>query len=350
MENTFEYTTIEQQIQKLKKQQLHFDDEENARERLKTYGYYNIINGYRDPYITRKYDQKFYLPNVTFEQIFHLFFFDQVIRDAVLLSMIDLEEHLRAATSEIIAEHFGSDYRQYLYKNNYRDRKVKDSHFSRNNILSIMTKTAETSLNQPIKYYRESHGIIPPWILFKGLLFGTLVNFIRLLKSPQRNALIRTLYASEVTDESLDSYKDFLSDTLAMCVEYRNLAAHGGRIYNYIPKSNIRAFENTSISPGLPQLLEVLRHFEYKHPYFRLQNEINSALDMYCSQYPEDVPRIEQTTGFIIEVEKQVWVNQKTNKYHSIPHCSGIQNVQCIPLNEAKSIGYIACKKCIKES
>lgn len=177
MNNRFEYTNAKQQIQKLKSQKLTFTDEPMAEKILKTYGYYNIINGYRDPYIIREYNEKKYFPDVTFEQIFSLFALDHSIRDAVILSMIDLEEHLRAVVADIIAERYGSDHNDYLATNNYRDRRVRNAHFSRNNILKEMRNTAEFSNKQPIKYYRETHNIVPPWILLKGIHFGVLVNF-----------------------------------------------------------------------------------------------------------------------------------------------------------------------------
>lgn len=346
----FEYTTPEQQIKKLISQKLSFEDENQAKLILQTYGYYNIINGYRDPYITREYGEKKYHPDVTFEQIFSLFSLDHSIRDAVVLSMIDLEEHLRAVVADIVAESFGSDHNEYLKTNNYRDRKVKQPHFSRRFILDDLKKIAETSTKQPIKYYRENHKIVPPWILLKGIPFGTLVNFTRLLKGPQKDKLVCIFYGNKVTDKNIDIYKDLLADSLAMCYEYRNLAAHGGRIYNYIPKSNIRFFEKTDLHKGLPQLVNVLKQFEYNQPYRTLNKELIDALNIYCHSYPNDLYRIEQATGFSIYMQKKIWVNGKTHKYHSIQHCSGSQNCILISFDEAKKNGYIPCKKCCKTS
>ena len=88
--SNFDYTTVDQQIQKLKAQRLSFGNENFARSVLKTFGYYNIINGYRDPYITRDHNGKTYVPGVTFEQIFDLFSLDHSIRNSVLVSMIDI--------------------------------------------------------------------------------------------------------------------------------------------------------------------------------------------------------------------------------------------------------------------
>ena len=305
--SSFEYATAEQQLQKLKSQRLSIENEIAAKNALNTYGYYNIINGYREPYITREYDKKTYNPDVSFEQIFALFTFDHYIRDAVLLSMIDLEEHLKATVANIIAESFGSDHHSYLERNNYRDKNVRDPKFSRNKILADMKKVAEQSYTQPIRYYRETHNIIPPWILFKGVFFGAFVNYIKLFKSPQREKLIKSLYSRQNPLENMAFLKDLLSDTLSLCLEYRNLAAHGGRTYNYIPNSNMRNFDENEIKRGLPQLLAALKFFDYQQPFARLDQAINRALNEYCHNFPGDIYRIELTTGFTAHKSPRIW-------------------------------------------
>ena len=42
------FTTIDQQIKILKDRNLKFLNEKAAREHLRSYGYYEIINGYKD--------------------------------------------------------------------------------------------------------------------------------------------------------------------------------------------------------------------------------------------------------------------------------------------------------------
>ena len=45
------YTTTSKQLEKLKSQNLIIENEERAYKRLQSYGYFNIIKGYRNPYI-----------------------------------------------------------------------------------------------------------------------------------------------------------------------------------------------------------------------------------------------------------------------------------------------------------
>lgn len=343
--NDYVYTTVEEQIEKLKKQQLTIIDESAAMAKLSTYGYYNIINGYRDPYITRLYGEKVYNPGVTFEQIFALFTLDHNLRNAVLLSMIDIEEHLRAVVANIVGKDFGIDHHQYLKKNNYRDKKVSDSYFRRDRILKTLFDLAEKSNKEPIQYYRNKYGYVPPWILLKGAYFGTLVNYIRFLKKKQRDILIRELYGDIVSDENEEYYKDLLSDTLFLCLEYRNLAAHGGRVYNFSAKQHLRADKATAYN-GISRLLFALNCFRFKQPYTRLQGAINNSLNEYCHSYPDDIGRLEQALGIHIEVKNYIWINRKTQKYHTNPHCSGSINCQKIPFNHAIDLGYVPCKKC----
>lgn len=349
MDDNYQYTTTEQQIRKLKNQKLNFEDEKQAKMILETYGYYNIINGYRDPYITRSYNTKTYNPGVTFEQIFSLFTLDHNIRNGVLLAMIDLEEHLRAVVANIIAEDFGIDHNDYLETKNYRDKGVSDSYFSRKNILNALTELAEQSRKEPIAYYRKKYNTVPPWILLKATYFGTLVNYIRLFKGTQKDKLVYALYDSRITPETKDTFKDLLSDTLFLCLNYRNLAAHGGRIYNYTPQKGLRILnrsQDTHTVSGLSHLLYALKGFSYEQPFKCLEDSINDALNSHCRLYPSDVTLLETATGMSISVERYVWINENSHKYHAIQHCSGSKTCKKTILKTAQDAGYSPCKKC----
>lgn len=73
-EDEIEYTTTEQQIEKLKSQNLIIEDANFAKEMLTLFGYSNLIKSYREPYVVTSGGQKIYRSGVTFEQIFSLYF------------------------------------------------------------------------------------------------------------------------------------------------------------------------------------------------------------------------------------------------------------------------------------
>lgn len=348
----FKYVPINLQIEKLKKQGLIISDEAFAHNVLSIHGYYNVINGYREPYITTKPNgDKIFKPSVTFEQIYDLFAFDQSIRDAIMISMIDFEDHLKAVAADVIGDSFGVNPEYYLARNNYRDKHVNNPKFSRNEILYTLEKAVKFSSKEPLKYYREKYNLVPPWILFKVVFFSTIVNFIRFFKKEEREILIRQLYKGNVTDDNMEQYKDLLSDTLFMCLDYRNQTAHGGRIYNFIPKYTLRPFNGISYEPGLPQLVFALNQFNYKVPVLRIQQAISVAINDYCNAHhsEEDVKRIEQVTGFKVTRKAYVWCNPKTHIYHIDSHCSGSNTLEKISMSRALKDGFLPCKRCCKE-
>ena len=69
----------------MKKRGLSFISEKTAYELLEIYGYYNIINGYKEPYISKSKYSEQYKPGVTFEQIYSLFCLDHAIRNELML-------------------------------------------------------------------------------------------------------------------------------------------------------------------------------------------------------------------------------------------------------------------------
>lgn len=83
------YSDINTQITKLKNKGLHFNDLDHAKNMMSIYGYYNIINTYKEPYIHIENGEKVYNAGVSFEQIFSLFTFDHTLRNSVLSSMLE---------------------------------------------------------------------------------------------------------------------------------------------------------------------------------------------------------------------------------------------------------------------
>lgn len=113
------FTTIEQQIDILKKRGLKFGSEETASSLLLRFGYYNIINGYKDPYITVINDNEKYKDNVTFEQIYSLYSLGRAIRNEVMNSLLEFEDNLRAILSYVLGSNFSADEKIYLNRHNF---------------------------------------------------------------------------------------------------------------------------------------------------------------------------------------------------------------------------------------
>lgn len=340
------YTTINEQIAKLKHQGLIIEDEEFAKSELQLYGYSNLIKSYRDPYIYIDNGKKLYRSGVTFEQIWSLFILDKNLRNAVMASMLDLEERIKEAAADVIANSFGCHQDSYLNFKNYRDKKKYKPQFSLEAIINNMKKTLNTT-KDPIAHYYNNYETVPPWILFKSVYFSTIVNFVNLFKPREQTAMTAKLYNNSKLDQQ--SLTCLMMDTMFICLEYRNLAAHGGRIYNYSCNSKLRFIASTENNiNGFSQLLFILRLMDYQTPFDHLNDALSQQLNRHCNSYPEDITYLAQILNINIAKREIVWVAPKSNKYHFDKHCSGIKNAVEIDLFKAKEQNFIPCQKCIK--
>lgn len=320
------YTTIEEQILLLESKGLSFGNKEIASKQLSMYGYYNIINSYKAPYLYELNGDKKYLPGTTFEQLFSLFIFDHNLRNAIMIAMLDLEEHIKSVAADVISQSFGVDHNVYLQWKNYRDRKVTYQRFGLQKILETLQKNVMSD-KDPIKYYRQKYNLVPPWILFKGTYFSTLVNFTRLFKEPQKEAFIKKLYCCSDILASSTNVKNLLFDTLFVSLEYRNLAAHGGRVYNYNPSHKLEfnyfsdldiinpALSELKEKNGISKLLILLDTLTYKKPLQIITDTITQEVNRHLSHYPNDLSILGNTVGIRIFSKSQDLVQYGDKQY-----------------------------------
>ncbi|EJU21663.1 Abi-like protein [Mogibacterium sp. CM50] len=298
------FTTFERQIDILKYRGLIIENEEAAMDALKRYGYYNIINGYKDPYITIVDGNERYRPGTTFEQIYALYLLDRQLRNVVMNAMLDVEDHLKTATAHVIAEAFTADQNSYLDKNNYRQGKRigNSSDYSIDPLFNKFHKIIHDEV-QPVKHYRETYCNVPPWILLKEASFGNIVNFIKLQKGPQKRKIISLIYnfPEPLILSNNDVYNLFM-DTLFVCLDYRNCAAHGGRLYNFESKSKFRYnsllhgtmkinssdFRTGKGHTGLMSLVNALSFFDNNNISLMLRVGLEYWAEEHLKKFPKD--------------------------------------------------------------
>ena len=351
--NDIIYTTPEEQIKKLQSQHLLIEDYDSAIEALELFGYSNLIKSYREPYTITVGNKKVYRSGVSFNQLVSLYMLDKNLRNAVMAAMQDLEEHIKELSSDVIASSFGTHQNDYLQYKNYRNKRKRVERFTLSGILETMKKTLDTD-KDPIHHYNSEHGIVPPWILFKSIYFSTIINFIDQFKIKEQNKLIEKLYDMESLQLPENCVRMLMLDTLFICLGYRNMAAHGGRIYNYNCPNELRVneiFDDGNIPEsisGFSQLLFVLSLLNYPNPFLRLSNTLSDEVNRHCSVYPQDVTYLDQILNIDIVPHTVVYISDSSNKYHINPHCSGIKNAYEVELETAKEQGFIPCKRCTK--
>lgn len=346
--STLEYASVDKQIEKLKNQNLIIpnDDSKRIKKILETYGYSNIIKSYRDPYVITSGDKKIFRSDITFDQIFSLYTLDKNLRIAAMASMLDLEEYIKEAAADVIAQSFGTHQDNYLQFRNYQNKRKYKYRFTLKGILEKLKDTLETD-KEPIHHYMSKYGVVPPWILFKSIYFSTIINFIDQLKATEQVMMIKKIYRDSLP-LSEDEQVKLMMDTLFISLEYRNIAAHGGRIYNYKCNRDLHFSGGEKLSTGFSLLLHLLSFLDYKAPFNYLSNVLNRELNRHCTDYPQDLTYLGQILNVNIISHQIVWVSDKSTKYHSNRYCSGLKDARQMDLERAQKMGFIKCKKCFR--
>ena len=92
----------------------------------------------------------------------------------------------------------------------------------------------------------------------------------------------------------------------------RNLAAHGGRVYNYIPNATVKLQHPDTLLPlaedihelietqGLPLLLNTLSLLSYKEPFEIIDRTLHEELNRHLTLYEKDVDILGETLNLTL--------------------------------------------------
>lgn len=224
-----EFKTYDDQISLLKSRGLIINDEDYAKRKLKEENYYNIINGYKEPFITLGTKDNF-LAGTTFEEIYALYDFDRVLRNILLKEILKVENILRSLIAYNFSEKYGHD--NYLKLDNFEtlknsgcsDKKKQDRIIKIQSLLASLQSEITRAIDKKpyISHYILTYGFVPLWVLVNTITLGKLSQFYSLMNQSVR---VKVSQNWNIKEEDLDQY----IKTLAY---YRNLCAHDDRVYN----------------------------------------------------------------------------------------------------------------------
>lgn len=252
-------------------------------------GYFNIINGYKTPFICGKDDtgSHIYYPETTLDQIYSVKHFDDELRSFLLKNITQVEEEIRSLTS----------YKFDQCNDNGRipwfDVKAYDPNRQLQYRMSTVAKAyneVSNSKSEYIQFYKDNHNNIPTWIMLKSVNFSTFIDILGNSKKDVRHSICE-LYG--LYDKSgLPSMK-LLRGSLQWMRIVRNSCAHNERIYCITRsldkrKKSGRIIEQylSTLRPAYSRckeqkLFDLLVYFKYYLPedeFLRFINEFKSML------------------------------------------------------------------------
>lgn len=307
------FKSIDEQIRILKvERKLTINNVEAAKDILQRYGYYEIINGYKTPFLNDPSDDnKGYKDNATFEHIFDLYKLDRDIRKDLLQSLEYFEQTFKQALAYSVAKIISDDQTRYTAQSHYNTGRTHHNHRriynDRDRLLQKFNKLIHSD-KQPFKHYREDHHNIPPWIMVKGMTFGESIYWYRLSKPEVRFNVISKLLDIDPTllraSNSSLKISQTIGDLLGLYLNYRNLTAHGGRIYNHrseiykirwLPliyprfiNATRQEFNKNQFRSSLGVVMRTLKIFDNPEPSNNLEIWLQIHLKSYLKKYKED--------------------------------------------------------------
>ena len=223
-----QFLSFEAQIHYLETDKnLRIPDHEYAKTMLKRIGYFSLIGGYKLPFknpTTQKYQD-----GTRFEDIVALYHFDENLRELFLKYILKIERHIRALLSYHFTEKYGEQQSEYLNPANYAmSRKNADGI---NRLVSALGKLANHNSDYPyINHQRQAYGNVPLWVLFNGVTFGSLSKFYGFTAQDIQSKVAKNF--DKVNQKQLEQY-------LSVITKYRNVCAHGERLFSYQTRNDI---------------------------------------------------------------------------------------------------------------
>lgn len=238
-----EYKTFNQQLTILRNRGMIVPQNGAPKRFLEQENYYNVINGYKDMFLTKDAQgnpikPEAYIHNTHFDELKALFLFDRELRFLFLKYLLIFENSFKT----VISHEFSRKYpkaNSYLDIANYRDDDPK----SVLKQISILTKTIHENVGAKgaIKHYIEEHGSVPLWVLVNYLTIGNLSYLYTALKNSDKNSIAK-YYADKYNKQykpalNLKISSEDMSSVLKITNLIRNQCAHDERLFSTDYKS-----------------------------------------------------------------------------------------------------------------
>lgn len=165
MKKKVQFKTYDQLLDNLREHGLNITNNGIAKEILKSRGYYNLVNRYKN--ILYEKNTHIYKINSSLVEMYLYSRMEDDLKNILFRFTINFEQEIKENMSYVISRELGIDPDDYLNPKKYRRRR-----YSRTvSILSEIKEITDTK-NNPTKYYRENYECIPPWILLNNVMFG----------------------------------------------------------------------------------------------------------------------------------------------------------------------------------
>lgn len=220
------FLSYDEQIELLKNKKLKIYNEDSAKKCLKRFGYYSLVSGYKDIFKIEKNGN--YKSDASFEHMVSLYLFDDYLKNIVLHEIIRIEKNIKSLYSYSFCYLYGDAQDDYLKATNYNYDQYQNGI---NKLISIIQENLKNADKHPyVKYNLDKYGSVPLWVIIQTLTFGNISKMFM---------FSRQKLQSQISREFDNIYNHQLISILNVLSKFRNVCAHGERLYNYKTRTSI---------------------------------------------------------------------------------------------------------------
>lgn len=301
------FKTYRQQLNILRSRGLTINNGSKAIKILKTNGYYNIINGYKDIFLditlTQQHGNDRYKANTTFENIFALYDFDRSIRNILLKYILIMETSLKTKIAYFFSEAYNKDF-NYLDVNNYDNTDPKIAAKLINDLTNVIkNNTNPNPQGAKFYHYLDKHKELPLWVLATKMTLGNTIHFYNGMKMKEKLKVIEDITTTFEKEHNMhisisrNDQESFISNMFSIINILRNTCAHEERLYNIVCKNNnkslkIALFHKTTPRPFQAKLFDgilILGLFISRKEYKCLISSIEYEIRNLQKQLPQNI-------------------------------------------------------------
>jgi abortive infection bacteriophage resistance protein len=193
------FQTYRSQIRILRQRGLRVHNGGRAIKILEQENYYNLINGYKVPFLDPGQSDERFKAGADFNEIYALFLFDRAIRATFLKAILRIENHVKS----VLAYEFSSKYKhdRYLRLTNFSIQTDNPKRLQRISqlIADVMGDIAfRVEKKHPaIEHYVQVHGYVPLWVLVNVLTLGRISTFYANMKLEDRQSVAKHFFMPE---------------------------------------------------------------------------------------------------------------------------------------------------------
>ena len=213
---------------------IKIKDREYAEEMLRQIGYFPLMGGYK--HLFRISNTKKYKAGTSFEEIVSLYKFDAELRELFFKYLLQIERQMRSLMSYYFSEQYGEAQSSYLDENNFNNS--RKNHKTVVRLIATLQRAASTTDYEYINYYRATYGNIPLWVLINVLTFGNLSKMYKVFPQSLQSKVCKNF--GIINRRQMEQF-------LSVLTKFRNVCAHGERLFTYRTIDNISDFQTEII-------------------------------------------------------------------------------------------------------